>query len=399
MSVRLADPYADLKALLARVERVFPRATQVTHKMMLAMAKFTIHNTVIEAKAMGVWRLNPRLTPAPPTVPQVHTRAVSRRWFIRKHTARTTHMASTDGGEDGRIEETVGIPRDARLWYPSDSVRKILLLAKHDMDLLFTEQIVRPTLPCCSDLEGTFTLLSTPEITKQAILYKDSMDILSHRWPYLARLCDEYAHTMCWLYGLTVDEFGESAHMYITRHGAGHGQNIELLETTDNGRYTGGPYLTVGVGRPHLFHDFYPVLATTEAPVRVKIGEGVLLVLDGCAKTRYSHGHPVTVDKNHYYTLNFQLDCLPRTLCTGIEKETHGLLTYTPFVPDHVVAMRQDSPSTTAVRMDSCPLWSILLEMHTRLKVAESHLLTRGYKRGASSPGPEGPERIRHPAS
>lgn len=399
MPVTLADPYGDLKALLARADRIFPRGTQVTHKMMLMMAKFTIHNTVIEARSMGVWRLDPRLTPAPPTVPPVHERAVSRRWFIRKHTAHTAHMTSTDENEEGRIEEIVGMPRDARLWYPSDSARKMLLLAKHDMDLLFTAQMANPTLPCCSELEGggTFTLLATPESTKHAILYKDSVDILSHRWPYLARLCDEYAHTMCWLYGLTLDEFGETAHMYITRHSAG--RNVELLETTDNGRYTGGPHLTIGVGRPHLFHDFYPVLATTEAPVRVKVSEGVLLVLDGCAKIRYSHGHPVTEDKNHYYTLNFQLDCTRRTLCTGMEKETRGLITYTPFVPEHVVAMRQDTPSAVAIRMDSCPLWTILLEMHTRLKVAESHSLTKGYKQAGTNPGPEGPARIRHPAS
>ena len=190
--------------------------------------------------------------------------------------------------------------------------------------------------------------------------------------------------------------------MYLTRHS--HSLKTELLDTVDSGRYTGGPFLTVGIGRPHVYHDLVPILPTPHAcsmPVRVKIGEGVLLVLDGCAKTRYAHGHPVTDDASHYYTLNFQMDCMRRTLYTGFEEETHGLVTYTPVVPEHVVATSPDTPSPVAIRMESCPLWILLLEIHTRLRVAESLLLTQGHKqKPISHPYLEEQGKTRrHPAS
>jgi hypothetical protein len=376
----MTDPYGDMKALLARTDRIFPRSSQVTQRMMLMMGRFAIRNTVIEARTMGVWRLDPGMVPARPSIPAVHTKNTSRRWFVRKHTGMVTHMMESTDDEDGQL----GMPQDTRLWFPSDEASKLLLAGKHDADLLFSSQMNQPTLPCNDELEeaGKFTLFSTPGPIKHGILYRDAVDILAQHGPLLARLCDEYARVICWMYGLTIDEFGEITHMYLTRHS--HGLKTELLDTVDNGRYTGGPFVTVGIGRPHVYHDLVPILPASHAcsvPVRVKIGEGVLLVLDGCAKTRYAHGHPETDDRSHYYTLNFQMDCMRRTLCTGVEEETHGLVTYTPVVPEHVVATSPDTPSPVAIRMESCPLWVLLLEMHTRLRVAESLLLTQGHKK------------------
>lgn len=426
MTVVLSDPYGDLRALLVRADRVCPRTASATRRAVVMLAKFSIENTVIEARSMGAWKLDPEQFPVcPASIPSVHKTTVSRRWFVRKHTACTQRM--TAGADKGGITAEGGstgfMPRDVRLWYPSDSARKLLLMGRRDLDLLFASQI--QTLPCCDESKeaGTVTLFATPDYIRHSILYKDSIDVLSQHSPYLARLCDEYAHMMCWLYGLTIDEFGELAHLYITRHAAGFGKRTELLETSDNGRYTGGPFLSVGIGRPHLFHDFCPVLATSTRadkpliPVRVGVGEGVLLVMDGYARIRYAHGHPATDEQTPYYTLNFQLDCMRRTLCTGVEKVTHGIVTYTPFIPEHVVSTSRDTVSAVSIRMDSCPTWSLLMEMHTRLKVAESHLLTRGHKPGGScsektvpeeeeegaSPCPAEPEksppRLPHPAS
>lgn len=408
-SSALADPYGDLRALLLRADRVCPRSAPITRRDVVMMAKFTIEDTVIESRPLRVWQLDPDQFPSsPPSVPSVHQTAQSRRWFVGKHVAcsHRTKISDMDNrpGIDG--DAAIWLPRDARLWHPSDAARKLLVMGRRDLDLMFAS-IASCDLPLCDEsLEaGTVTLFSTPSYIRHSILYKDSIEILALRSPYLARLCDEYAHMMCWLYGLTLTEFGELAHLYISRHDAGFGKRNELIETTDNGRYTGGPFLSVGVGRPYVFHDFNPVLAKTAGPVRVKVGEGTLLVLDGYARIRYTHGHPATEETNSYYTLNFQLDCTRRTLCTGVEKVTRGIVTYTPFLPEHVVSTRTDAPSPVAIRMDSCPMWTLLMEMHTRLKVAESHLLTCAHKSAngekTTSPCPEEPARNHqdHPAS
>jgi len=386
MAVILADPYGDLREFVAHAKRIHPRLLCPSTQPATTdtMTTFHIRDTIVEARPMGSWWLDPEQFPACPTaVPPVHKLAVSRRWFVRKQTACATRIARMDATEEDDASAITTMPRDARLWYPSDSARKLLGIALHDIARLFSMQMTAPTLPCNNDSDtGVYALFSTPESTKHAILYKDSIDILSYLCPCLGRLCDEYAHMMCWLYGLTMAEFGDITHMYITRHTAG--KTTELLETTDNGRYAGGPFVSVGIGRAHLFHDFNPVLTTstsTALPVRVKVGEGVLMVMDGYAKTRYAHGHPVTEEKSAYYTLNFQMGCTPRTLCVGIERVTNGMIMYTPFIPEHVVSTRKDTPSAVAIRMSSCAMWSLLMEVHTSLKVAESHLLTRAHRR------------------
>lgn len=401
MSIVIASPHEDLAALLVRMDRLFPKLDEILNKTLVVVGGFSIHNTVIEAKAIGMWRLESPLVPPCPDVPTVHQKPVSRRWFIRKHTARATRiLTESKHAADGwiRLSEELCMPPDLRLWYPSDSIYKLLLLGKHDLDMLFKEQMANPTLPCENDEKNGITLFATPGAIRDSILYRDSIEIINQHTPYLARLCKEYVCMMCWLYGLTTDEFGDTAHMYITRHCSTHGKPVALDETTDCGRYSGGPLLTTSIGWKSFYHDFLPILATSPSePVRVKIGEGVLVVLDGCAKSMYSHGHPaIPEQKYQYYTLNFKLDCLRRTICMGVEKETRGLITYTPFIPEHVVTTRPDTTPSVAIRMDSCSIRAPLLEMRTRLKLVESHLLTQAHKTADDITGQAGLVQNRH---
>ncbi len=255
----------------------------------------------------------------------------------------------------------------------------MLLHVKHDLHELFQTQCGLAALPqqTHGGQDGTTTLLVTPT---QILGFRDGLIILHDTSPYLAKACREYAKIACWLYGLKMDEFAELTRMCISRH---WGNTPVTLQGAGGGFYDSGPILTVGIGHPYILYDYSPSLmprCVGHPPVRLKVAEGVMTVLDGYARSSYAHGYlppPHEGAAVPYYTIDYHMDCTRSTQLIGRVKETGGVITHTPVIEEHVV-QKQRLPVTGSRMHGVCPMLDTIRKMRARLQTeASSNLLSQ----------------------
>ena len=348
---------------------------------------------VLEATPEGIWSLNihakhwmwlPPARHGPSATPS------SLRWQARMCTQHSTTWR--DQMEAG-LSQIPPVPQGVRLWHATEKVRRMLLHTKHDLHELFRGQSISPTLP--QNTEGpTTTLLITPS---KMLGFKDCLSILSDEMPYLAKTCREYAQMACWLYGLRMDDFADLTRMCISRH---FGSTPVTLQRGGGGFYDSGPILTVGIGHAQILYDYSPSLMTSVrstpplTPVRLQVAEGVMTVLDGYARSSYSHGYSIIapaqegIGASPYYTIDYHMDCMQTTQLIGYVKETGGIITHTPVIDSHTV--QKQRLSVRGVQMDGvCPMLDIIRKMRTRLQVRESsNLLSQIQNNQARAPSP-----------
>jgi hypothetical protein len=209
--------YDDLCALMERLDRVLPRQRESSP----AHLQFSpSQNTLVESNQTRVHQLIPpsdtwRISES--SIPSIHTKHASRRWYAVKQTRLT-------GGADRKLatKNDQPIPADkpegVRVWHASDTAKRLMILARHDMDELFKTKVHPSTVPTDKDGDRgqeSITLLKTPTHTLGA---SEGMVLLEDSSPYVVRLCQEYAKMTCWIYGLSMAEFYTLTQMSITRH-------------------------------------------------------------------------------------------------------------------------------------------------------------------------------------
>jgi len=377
--------YEDLRSVFSRMAAILPGQSHanLTNKR---ESPWDWRDLVIEAKPVCVLRLiipqeeRARALFNGYDIPSKHQTSTSRRWFVAERTQVET--AEWEEGSSGVIPEGVA------LWHASDQAKQLIVLAMHDAADLFGRQVMECTLPAHDEwrTSGRLTLFATPGPAQLCL--RDSVGLLlAADAPYLARLAQQYAQSIAWMYGVDEDWLEVACRLHVTWH-AGAGAWPARLAPASPCRYENGPIVLVAVGQPVVTHDMVPALldasthADKESPVRLDVGEGVMMCVDGSARMRYSHGcyskrrHGGRTPKN-WFTFTFFLDCTRLSQAVGYDRETRSLVMATPVQGNRVVMAcekRSSTPKTSeGLRLDSMGV--LVKDMRLCLRAAESHLL------------------------
>jgi hypothetical protein len=369
------EHYDELKAILSRMDTALPKGqpSLTSHSQ-----SWKWNNTVIQAKSISQHQL---LLPNDSwkfkgVIPSTHQQSASRRWYISEQTRTPTNMLMSCS----RKAITLSLPNGLSLWHGTDSAKRLFILAKHDAKQIFDSSTERMNLPIDNNwtLKGYVTLFSTPGPTQ--ISFADSIRLLRPLAPYLSRLAEEYARSLCQLYDLETHEFERLCYMHISLYKQGVGLPMCLTNASPC-RFENGPVVHVGLGKPIIEHDLAPTLgdpSVHELPVRVIVPEGVMVCMDGVSRMRYSHGHPANSDNSCWFSLTFFLDCTKQSRAVGFEMTTRTIIMQTPLSQDHVVPNPSFPKPIQGVSTGLVS--STVLNMRQRLKMAESYLLASRYE-------------------
>lgn len=370
-----AQYFDELRSITMRMDRLLPPTQAEQGKN---AERKGLRYAVIEARASEIlqvehqhtgWRLQSEVN-------ALHQTQASRREVVDSMTRYQTSLDDTKAG----ARQSAPLPPGITLWHATDNARRILLLVRNDLELLFGSDPGH-TLPYDKDT-GVFSLPRGKELC-----FRDSMALIEDQSPYLHRICWEYADIAAHIYGLTLSEFGVICRVTIQRLQSREGSPLRLLETHQS-RLDGGPILVISIGLPNIAHDVAPVLTqadnTREHPTRIFVPDGVMMVIDGDARFRYSHGFPRGQEGcSEFYVITIFMDAMGQTSIVGYEKETRTLIMSTPMRMEHVITTRtQTQPRSdvhTTLHRDT--LWKIVQTMRTRLRSAESHLIMKKYSR------------------
>lgn len=290
--------------------------------------------TVVEGNLARVCRL-----PLPPgkarwmgTIPDPHDSSESRHWFIRKALKHQTLL------EDETADGPCSLPPELTFWAPTDAARSLLLLARQDLNALFsTEQARSPAariLYTENVFDGTYALFGAD--SEFNVLYKDAMRLVSRRYRGLARLCHEYASMACAMYGLSMQEFAQTARICITRYSEGGGEPLSLLPFA---RFDRGPVLCVILGEKETCLDTSLVLAhENPKPARIHLRDGTLIAIDGHARLMGAFGMPAEACTRYRLTFYLAMD---RSLVLDYSTDLCAPVLYTPMRRANVVTSHQ----------------------------------------------------------
>lgn len=365
--------YEQLGQLSLAIERVIPpHERETTHPPVWEPPRKFCPSTdmMLEAQPEGVWRLN--IDPVhwqwhPPRSQVPQATRFSLRNQARLH---TQHASAWE--DQMRSSPPPPMPSGVRLWHANDAARRLLIHAKHDLRELFQTQTGFAH-------DESLTLLITPT---RVLGYQDAITLIQGQSPYLTKICHEYGQMVCWLYGLRMDEFAALTQMCISRH---VGSTTIDLQRNGGGYYDSGPMITIGIGHCFISHDFSPTLMDSEkhaetalTPVRVRVGEGIMTVMDAHARISYAHGYSREPDGgggSPYYTIDFYMDCMRNTRITGYVKWTGDMIMHTPVMSAHTVQTRQ-IPMSGGTRVEGvCPLLDLIRTMRRRVQGEESACL------------------------
>jgi hypothetical protein len=366
--------YDDLLELQDRMHRVLP---QPPHTYDPPQNFCPARDILIEANALEIREL--ALDPARYRLASDKIRSVphgNRRQLAQKATQHSSVW-------EDQLETDAAMPHGVRLWHSNERVRGILVHVKHDLRELFDSHDAAPGLQPYSEQDQAKTLFTVPT---GDLGFSDVLKLLAQHSPYLSRACREYAQMACWMYGLSMEEFAMLTRVSFTRHTLDGGKTTIKLLQGGGGFHDSGPLMKVHIGVPCIAHNMSPSLTTPDCappPVRITVGEGMLMTLDGYARACYAHGYahhgPV-----RFYTLDFSMDCMRCTRLLTRNQETQGLVMYTPVLTKHVVQSRhsmvQNDTLEKSPAVETCSVvWRLINTMRGRLQDAESSLMASKY--------------------
>jgi hypothetical protein len=367
--------YEELLSMCTRLDKVLPGESggkSSSGSRFAQLEGWSWRNTVIEAKPVSLALLDQEAKVFRGEIPDQYQTTQSRRWYVQEQT-RHTSSANSIEGLDG-----ISLPQGTSLWHAPDDARRLLVLARHDAKLLFEARDGwRASMPCEDNWEshGRLSLFAMPGPCELCL--RDCMRLLRPMAPYLARLVEEYARGLCWMYGFEALEFEEGCRLSVTWLAGGRSKPVELPPASPC-RFENGPIALVGVGLPVVAHDLVPVLPGEDGlewPVRVSVPEGVVVCTDGASRMRYAHGHPPSSGQDEgWFFLTFQLDCNRRSLAVAYERETRAVVMQTPVVGDRVVTCKRNLlPALVGGGSHADAISRLVKNMRRRVRVAESH--------------------------
>jgi hypothetical protein len=311
-------------------------------------------DTVVEAEPSEVWGLRPADGLA----------ALARR---------ATRLEDATSEPD----PTRPMPPGLRLWRPSDVALRLSVQARHDIESLYLAETARgigARLPADNNdfLAGTYTLFSTPVVR---VLYVDALRVFSPIYRSLARLCEEYARMVSRLYGLSLAEFRETAHLSIARAQPGRGVALAVLASASHMR---GPVATITLGPVACLWD---ALGPSPDPsVRLALTECTLATVDGRARALYQFGEPeASCAHAPRYRITFTLSSR-----NALVADRCGPVLLTPIRAEGVVVTRALPEACGCRPVLDTPVLRALYDMHARLLVCESRLCMGRHERSFS---------------
>ena len=365
--------FEELRSISARINLLLPPENPCLEEDRVFAGRR--QDAVIEAKPAAVLSLGCESTKwlfnrsMPPLLQEQSTR----RAFVQQVTEFQTELNCPV------VSKQASYPLGVSTWHPTDQTRRITLLTRHDMDLLFQPGI-GDTLPYDEE-HGLFTLPG-----RRCLCFRDCMELIRERAPYLRRTCVEYARLASHMYGLSLHEFGETTRIFVRRHSARAGCPLRLWDTSES-RYDGGPVLIIALGLPTTAHDMGDTLTRADQAgkriTRAVLAEGIMMAVDGDARFRFSHGFPAgqASDRRVFYSIVMYMSCQTQTNIVGYEGETRTMVMYTPITLASVITTRP-APAYP-VHQDGKgyrdSLWRIIKSIRARLGSAESTLMTQNF--------------------
>ena len=363
--------FEEMRALTSRIDALLPGEDDKTPSRPHPNYGLCIRADPVWLKDLefesGEWRLSRE-------IPASRQSQASRREFARDATTMQTCMTE---GMHSKDQDAI-TPTGMSLWHITCQTTRKLILIRHDLERLF--QLGKECMPYTEGL-GFFALPG-----KRQLYYRDCMELMKGKTPYLYGICKEYGEMGCTMYGLTMQEFSRVSRLRISACETGVGSPLLLQESVQS-RFDGGPIFIGNVGIPVATYDLTPTLPApdhgTECCTRVGVHEGGLMVLDGDARFRYACGIPKGQSGGRViYTLAIHMDSLPETTTlVGYESETRTNIMYTPLSPGGatIPCVFSPYPHCRKERQANTTLGQLILTLRTRVAIAESHLLKQGY--------------------
>lgn len=367
----------ELREITRRLAKVLPQSGDGSAVLDNGIGlAWSSHQTVIEAKPVSMRRL--ALEPKPWRLPPLHQDMLSRRAYIRQATSTQTEISAPV-----QDDPSLFLPPGMSLWHAPEAGRRLTVLALQDARMFFKKTVdwILTNIPSIQLTdEGPMRLFEAPE-GQPELCFRDSVRILRIVAPYVARLAEEYAKSISWIYGLKPVDFEECCRLSVQWIPQGKGSPMELLPASSC-RYENGPVVHVSVGRSLIYHDLAPTLAdlteTDVGPMRLSVPEGVMVVLDGASRMRYSHGFPARLDDgSSWLNLVFMLDCTPQSIPLAYERETRAIIMRTPVVPERVVSTKIPANTGSSMSFPRDCMSLTLGLLRRQIRTAESHLMTQ----------------------
>lgn len=373
----------ELRSITLRMDKILPPPHEEREDGTSRSKGF--QHAVIEAKPSDVIRVHYPVSSwcFSGDIPPAHQGQKSRRAYVSELTRLPIHIDKTLGITGGG---QAPLPDGVNLWHATDDARRIMLLTRRDLDLFFSSEHDK-RVPYDKERELVFALPEGKELC-----FRDAMSLIKEQAPYLHKLCNEYASLAAHIYGLTLKQFGVISRIWVQRLHSQKGTAVGLVES-HHARYDGGPVLVIALGLPNVAHDVSPTLMqadqSKQAPTRIFVPEGVMMILDGDARFCYSHGFPGGQEGGKcFYSITICMDCIGQTSITGYERETRTLIMSTPIKMEHVITTRPAIQSQTNIQttLQKDPLWKIVQSMRTRVRSAESYTIMNNYKQREGAP-------------
>jgi hypothetical protein len=349
----------EIRAIFAKIDKLLPPHIEFT-KSQLREPMFA----AIQARPNRITHIEYNSFKG--EIPPLHQTQASRRAYAQRIHTPNTCMSDMEKPSKGEL------PPGVSLWYPTDRTASILPLAKHDLRNLFHAPMKIPH----DEERGMFSLPAGKQLC-----FRDSMNLIHENAPYLRMLCLEYAKIATHMYGMLHEEFETNGQIFIQRFASKKGNPPRLLET-QHARYDGGPVLIVCLELPTVTNDLLPTLPSPdnshEPGFRLNITEGTLMVIDGDARCRFSHGFPAGQSGGPFFcAISIFMDCLKQTELIGYERETRTLIMNTPMKTEHVITTLPAQVSRVSHRFDTKAdtLGRLIQRMRTRIRSAESHVI------------------------
>jgi alkylated DNA repair dioxygenase AlkB len=226
-------------------------------------------------------------------------------WFVKKTIRSKTSFAD----ESTPIENPI-IPDGFRIWQPPSAATTLLADARREIAALFERELALPEaerMPF-SDQRGSRGLyyVFTRDLIEARVSYNEARAALRAATPALADFCHEHLLHLARIYRLSPGDIAKKAQLVLLRYEPGSGIWLHI----DNvARYDRGPIVTISLGPPDVTYDLTPTLTDKGVPIRVRMREGDLVIMDGRSRMEWAHGVPYGLE-TYKYTVMFKCDHL-----------------------------------------------------------------------------------------
>ncbi len=209
-------------------------------------------------------------------------------WWVNKNTKTITSLRDHSVAFQGEIPKPPGLEVFAPLVSPFE-MDKIV----HEINEMYSEEHKSQTFP-----RGVYRnmniLFDHNDSEVKPMTFSEVLGILDQRTPVTASAMKDFAESARLLLGISKDTLLEKGFITIAYYPPNAGLNSHI-DNVGKTHGTMGPVFTMSVGRMNTSKhmDMFPVIEhELWPPVRVSAPTGSIMLLDGVARTEWSHAIP-----------------------------------------------------------------------------------------------------------